>query len=332
MQTPISFSVWTSVGSFVATTFLSTFPWVALFILSSAVFGIRQYTITDNETGRRIQRRLLRSSETTENGKATGWSFGRWFILHLSQHRYGSEIETRVWIVATKASFLKLTEQEIVETGPGSGSSSDTGAGAGAAGVETGATESVETRSHLTILQRTGTFYNVDYTRRSIRVGYIPRPQQQVIMTKIQTRMQATGHCVAFLHGAPGTGKSLVGLMLANSMKATYCNNLRLWQPGDTLARLHAEACPSQESPLVVLLDEIDVALVAIHAGITPHKNIPIPVGDKQGWNSLMDDFSHGMYPWTVLVLTANRGPDFVRGLDPSYIRPGRVDIIEEVA
>jgi len=199
MQTPISFSVWTSVGSFVATTFLSTFPWVALFILSSAVFGIRQYTITDNETGRRIQRRLLRSSETTENGKATGWSFGRWFILHLSQHRYGSEVETKVWIVATPASFLKLTEQEIVETGPGSGSSSD----AGAAGVETVAAEPVETRSHLTILQRTGTFYNVDYTRRSIRVGYIPRPQQQVILTKIQTRMQATGHCVALLHGAP---------------------------------------------------------------------------------------------------------------------------------
>jgi hypothetical protein len=29
--------------------------------------------------------------------------------------------------------------------------------------------------------------------------------------------------------------------------------------------------------------------------------------------------------------MTANRGPEFVRSLDPSYIRAGRVNLIEEL-
>ena len=38
------------------------------------------------------------------------------------------------------------------------------------------------------------------------------------------------------------------------------------------------------------------------------------------------------MYPNTILLLTSNRGPEFVRALDPSYIREGRVDLILELA
>ena len=310
---PFAFSVWTCVGSWIATSFLSAFPWVALWMVVQLVMGFRQYTITDTETGRRVQRRLVRSSGTTDNDKPTGWSVGRWFLLHLSQHRYGSEIEISVWILATPATFQRLTEHPPIT-------------------LTTNEPEAAQTSTEsVTILQRTGTFYHVEFTRRSIFVRYKPRSQQQCIMNMIEERVKKIGHCVAFLYGPPGIGKSVIGLMLAKSLRASYCNNLRMTQPGDTLARLHAEAGPSQETPLVVVLDEIDDALVAIHNGIPPHKNIPIPVGDKQGWNNLMDDVNHGMYPWLVLILTSNRGPDFVRGLDPAYIRQGRVDILEEL-
>jgi len=314
---PFSFSVWTSVGSWIATSFLSSFPWVALFIVIPVLTGFRQYYVTDADTARRIQRRLVLSSSIADNDKATGWAVGWWFLVHFDQRRYGSqEIEFHVWILATPATYLRLTEQPTIVTN---------------SVTPKDAIEQPRILESVTILQRTGTFYSVDFLRRSIVLNRIPRPTQQRIIDMIQSHLKDVGHCVAFLHGVPGAGKSLVGLLLAQTIRATYCNNLRPWQPGDTLARLHAEASPSQESPLVVLLDEIDNALVAIHAGIPPHKNYPVSVLDKQGWNSLFDDINHGMYPWTVVLLTSNRSPDFVRGLDPSYIRPGRVDIIEEL-
>jgi hypothetical protein len=38
------------------------------------------------------------------------------------------------------------------------------------------------------------------------------------------------------------------------------------------------------------------------------------------------------LFPHVVILLTSNRGPEFIRGLCPSYIRPGRVDLVFEKA
>jgi hypothetical protein len=37
------------------------------------------------------------------------------------------------------------------------------------------------------------------------------------------------------------------------------------------------------------------------------------------------------LFPHVVILLTSNRGPDFIRALCPSYIRPGRVDLVFEL-
>jgi hypothetical protein len=54
---------------------------------------------------------------------------------------------------------------------------------------------------------------------------------------------------------------------------------------------------------------------------------VPISIGDKAGWNKFLDEIDRGMFPHLVLVLTSNRDPAFIRALDPSYIREGRVDL-----
>ena len=82
----------------------------------------------------------------------------------------------------------------------------------------------------------------------------------------------------------------------------------------------------------MLAFDEVDGALMAVHAGVAPHKNLPIAVPNKAGWNLFLDEIGRGMYPHLILLMTSNRSPEFVRALDPSYIRPGRVDFCLELA
>ena len=46
----------------------------------------------------------------------------------------------------------------------------------------------------------------------------------------------------------------------------------------------------------------------------------------------MFDQIDRGVYPFLIVVLTTNKTPEFIRSLDPSYIREGRVNLICEVA
>ena len=65
-----------------------------------------------------------------------------------------------------------------------------------------------------------------------------------------------------------------------------------------------------------------------IHDGeIKKSKNYRIQTPDKSGWNRLFDDIGRGLYPYVIVIMTTNRSPDYINSLDPSYLRPGRVDL-----
>jgi len=133
---------------------------------------------------------------------------------------------------------------------------------------------------------------------------------------------------VVFLYGPPGTGKSMIGVLLAAKLGGYYCNTLKPWQPGDSLGGLYSEVEPSKEKPLVLVFDEVDGVLMSIHKGIRDHKELPIAIQNKTGWNRMFDEIGRGIYPHLIILLTSNREPEFIDSLDPSYIRPGRVDEI----
>jgi hypothetical protein len=115
---------------------------------------------------------------------------------------------------------------------------------------------------------------------------------------------------------------------MANCVKGMYCSTFKPWLPGDNLCSLYNEAEPSEAKPLIIAFDEIDSALVKIHEGIEQHKNIPIPVADKSGWNHMLDDIQRGLYPHLILILTSNKNPSFINDMDPSYLRERRIDKI----
>jgi hypothetical protein len=147
------------------------------------------------------------------------------------------------------------------------------------------------------------------------------------ILDSIIAEYKANGRAVAFVSGTPGSGKSMVGLFLALRLGFAYCNSLVPWQPGDTLRGLHSEL-ESKDRGLVVALDEVDEALVAIKAGsILPHKHTPISVSNKTGWNRLFDDVDRGLYPNVIILMTSNQSASFVDGLDASFLRSSRVPL-----
>jgi hypothetical protein len=123
----------------------------------------------------------------------------------------------------------------------------------------------------------------------------------------------------------------MIGVLVANEFGGSFCNTLQPWQPGDNLGILHSEVEPTQAKPLVVVFDEVDAAILRIHEGIPAHSKIPIVVADKPGWNRMFDEIQRGMYPDMIVILTSNRGPDFIDSLDHSYIRKKRVDMIFEM-
>jgi hypothetical protein len=227
-----------------------------------------------------------------------------------------------VWLVASDASFAMLTKAEDDETplliNPDS--------------TPMDGESSAPPNKNLTIYERSGSYTHLWYKRRSIKMPAISaKPEQTTIIEEIRAQYSKKGHVVVLLHGPPASGKSMLSLLLASSFRGSYCNTLRPWQPGDTLGGLYTECTISANAPLIVAFDEFDEALVQIHMGIEAHKNLSIQVGNKAGWNQLLDEIQIGMYPHLIVVMTTNKTPEFIREMDTSYIRNGRVDLIYQL-
>ena len=148
----LGFSLWTAVGSWMITSFIAGFPWVSLFIFTRVV-GIRQYTIRDLETVKRIQRRLTCSSGGDEKDRHMGWSAGYWFFLHLNIDTEQREEKMTIWLVGTTESYLRLTEQATINVSSSSASAEKT---------------EVE-KKPIKILQRIGSFYSLYFSFWALR-------------------------------------------------------------------------------------------------------------------------------------------------------------------
>lgn len=286
---------------------MNDIPWTSIFLFTQ-LFGLRLYTLRRKEECQQIQKKLgAWCSHMAEDGKGYGYSFGHWYFLHVSVDSSDFGDKYTIWMIATEESYNKLTEVEhkskkIVE-------------------------EAIPELS-FDILQRHGSFNNPYYVKRKLKMSIEPMPKQKIIMDEIQESYKRTGHYSVFIHGEPGTGKSMIPLLMANCVKGMYCSTFRPWMPGDTLSSLYTEAEPSETKPLIIAFDEIDSALVKIHEGILQHKSIPIPVSDKSGWNHMLDDIQRGLYPHLILILTSNKDTAFINEMDTSYLRERRIDKI----
>jgi hypothetical protein len=300
-------SIIQGIGIGFVTMVMSDIPWTSIFFFTQ-MFGIRLYTLRRREECQRIQKKLGSwSSHMAEDGKGSGYSFGYWYFLHIhvDSSDYGDKY--KLWLIGTEDSYTMLTtiedsSKKIIDE--------------------------IVPEISFDIIERHGSFNNSYYLKRKLKMSIEPMAMQKKIIDEIQESYNRTGHYSVYIYGEPGTGKSMIPLLLANCVKGMYCSTFNPWLPGDTLCGLYNEAEPTAKKPLILALDEVDSALVKIHEGIPQHKTIPISVADKSGWNHLLDDIQRGLYPHLILILTSNKDPSFINDMDPSYLRERRIDKI----
>lgn len=264
---------------------------------------VRLFKITTNRDVISVTRQVANYSTVLVNGTTpAGFFCGRWFcgyVHEIISHQGNSR--TEVYLLCTKAKYSSLVDQ------PKSG----------------------ETVRGIKLWERSGNFFHIKYTTRVLNLrGRDSNPSQLDVIAQVKEVFDAKEHAVAYIHGEPGAGKSMAALLLAREMKAALCKTFNPTEPGDSIADLYAQAAPTKETPLVIVLDEVDVILRKLADGIPTVKYIPVAVKDKTTWNSFLDDIDLGLYPWLIVVMTSNKSPEWVeKELDPSYIRPGRVDL-----
>jgi hypothetical protein len=289
---------------------LNNVPWTCVFLLLQ-FFGIRLYVLKNRDDCLKLQKKVGKwSSHITDNNRAHGYSFGFWYIMSIDI----SYDFTQVWIISTERTYNKLidnsNEDEKIDN-----TDSDTSC------VK-------KQNNNLRIIEKSGSYTNVYFTKRTLDINTQPYSEQKEIIDSVTQIYKKKKFGIVVIQGKPGTGKSMVPFLLANSLNGYYCNSLKPWSPGEKISNLYNEFEITNEKPLIIAFDEFDVPLQEINIGIAYHLNVPISVTNKQGWNQMLDEIQKGMFPNLILIMTTNKSLDVIKSMDESYIRRGRVDEI----
>ena len=117
-------------------------------------------------------------------------------------------------------------------------------------------------------------------------------------------------------------------MLLAKQINGYYCDSWNPTDPGDFLNKAYRSINPTEENPLIMVLEECDAILNdMLENRIERHKHIPVPVRKKADWNRMLDKTTDlGFFPHLILILTSNIGINTINQKDSSLLRKGRVD------
>jgi gluconate kinase len=163
------------------------------------------------------------------------------------------------------------------------------------------------------------------YSRARIELHDLePRGQQGEVIDSICDEFIKHKRGVYFIHGVSGAGKSTIGMLIASRLKGTFCHTFNPTDPGDTLHHLLRDSEPTDEQPTVILLEEVNTMIRAVHENaIQKHKNVCTCIHNKSTYNTFMDDLI--LYRNLMIIMTSNEAKDAIDALDPCYLRKGRV-------
>jgi hypothetical protein len=294
----------------VAIQLFNSLPWASIMLFILKQFSINNYIITDQNTVKRIQKRLSSKTNTIYDEQAYGCVWDYNILANISKNQWE---DISVSLYCSKETYETLTSETVSEHK---------------------SEEIVEApKQKITIYDRSGTYADTYYHKRNVNVHSIDcRLNQCIIISNIVKQYSKKTHAVSLIYGPPNTGKSTIGILLAKQINGSYCNSFKPWLPNCTLSQLYTIVEPSEENPLIIAIDEFDVPLFNIHNGfIKPNEKMSTSMIDKCGWNTFFDDIQRGMYPYLIVLLTTNKSPEFMNELDTCYIRNGRVDVIHEL-
>jgi len=187
----------------------------------------------------------------------------------------------------------------------------------------------------MDIWMRKGNYFYISWEKRKLQFQKkISSPQQNDIIASIRQFYTANQQGVFFIGGPPGTGKSTLLYLMGNEyIGSQICKQYKPSDPGDHFETLYTAVSPTKESPLIVLLDEIDILLNDICSkedkggGIERHRYIPIEIFNKPTYNSFFDDINNHIYPNVIFLLTSNYTKEELdEKYSPCFLRKGRID------
>ena len=289
--------------SFVAGLRFGTLP---VFIFK--MFDIHLYKIKDKSKVLIIKNNIKSATIKSEDDKPLGYFYGYWYVGYLAEPTNRRDEDGECYVITTTQIFNKITKHNSEKITKDCSIKEET----------------------IKLWGRKGSYYNIHYGKRDLRVTkFNPREKQDNIITKIidSYKQNDFNINVSYIYGEPNSGKSMIGILLAKQLNASIVRTFNPTEPNDNMENLYSEVNPSEENPLIIVLDEFDIILKKIDAGIDNHKNMTIQVKDKSSWNGFLDDISLGIYPHIILLLTSNLKPDTINETyDKSYIREGRVN------
>ena len=186
----------------------------------------------------------------------------------------------------------------------------------------------------ITVFEREGAFWRISYSKLHIVFKKMePMHSQMAAIERIAENYKEKKYSTTLLHGPPGCGKSMVGILLAKHFlktcsKVYFVDSFVPTDPGDEFIKLYTRVSPTQSSPLILLVEEVDVMIEKIHEGkVETHKDLPVQIKNKPDWNSFLDRFDRERFPFVILLMTSNRDIGWFNEKDPSYFREGRVNL-----
>jgi hypothetical protein len=243
------------------------------------------------------------SSMRDENNKANWWFIGNGFIGTFMGVNNGQ----MAYIMCSHKTFKNLTQ------------------------MDRSLSVSLSTKPQtIHLYDRNGTFSWIDYDKRDFDIDkYICQGKQLEIIESTTELYKIRKSFVIFIYGGPGSGKSMCSILLAKNLKGSLVRTFDPSDPGDNLASLYSTVSPTDDNPLILVLDEVNILYHKVfNSLILPHKNIPIQISNKTSLNRFFDDINLGLYPNMILVMTSNMSSKEIETkYDPSYIREGRVDL-----
>jgi len=286
------------------------------------LFGIHYYTIrNDEEKVRAVIKYLQKNTTSSEIIYQHGNSFPSGTFISptcIGFYKYSGLRDAgtgEVQMLTTKAMFTKMVESDKISSVFVSSKLKDT--------VES--TEFVEEARPLQIYSRVGEYTSLYYSALRLDVqGLEPKGQQIEIVEDICQKYKETKRGVFYIHGISGAGKSTIGLLVAKQLKGTFCHTFNPTDPGDTLHLLLRDSEPCEESPTVIVLEEINTLIRNVNEGLVhKHKNITTQIHNKSTYNTFFDDLI--MYKHVIIIMTSNEDKPAIDALDPCYLRQGRI-------
>lgn len=303
--------IWTICGIIIF--IFSGFVWILPRIFSFTKISNIEFRSIPTDELKKYQRKTIWSSSKGTNGKPSGLIVGKWFIGKIEENR-GKWCHPILTVMVTSDSHNLICDKEPDDN-------------------------KIEEITHFNNFENTSVSLGMtNYMSVDCKLtSDIPRDFQIKIIDNIKFLFEKKKHLIVFLSGSPGLGKSSVSDHLMKSfaevekIKSSFCSDFSFVQAGESWANLWCDV-ETEENPFIVLIDEVDEMFKGIiNNTISKHKDLRTPVTSKKHWNNFCDKVGKNRYENLILILTTNLTLKEIDNIDPSFTRPGRIDIRFEI-